>query len=186
MTVGTPPPDRRAGDAGFTLLEVIVALSLSALVLLGARMMLGRMADGADAIAISSANTDRAANEAALLRTLMGQVELPPDSTGGLQGDGRGARMSTWCEVPAGWQERCTATLGLLRVDHEQRLVLELPGQELHVIRRGIAHGQLIYLVSAASGGEWTDHWTSRVEVPLGIGIVLDSDTLLLRIGERG
>jgi prepilin-type N-terminal cleavage/methylation domain-containing protein len=181
-----PPPERRAGDAGFTLLEVIVALSLSALVLLGARLMLGRMADGADALAISSADTDRVANDAALLRGLMGRVELRPDSSGGVQGDGRGVRVSSWCDVPAGWQERCTAMLGLLTVDHQQRLVLELPGQEFHVIRRGIDRGHFIYLASPASGGEWTDRWTSGVAVPLAIGVVLDGDTLFLRVGESG
>lgn len=177
-----PPADARAG---FTLMEVVVALALGALLLLGARTMYGELADHTERISAAAADADREANTDAWLRGLLGRVEINPDQERAFAGDAAGARFATWCEVPAGWLERCTASLGLIRVAEVPTLAVSAAGQ-VTAVRRGFARGELIYLRDAAGGGQWSHNWTSQLTAPLAVGIVIDADTLLLRIGERG
>ena len=60
---------------GFTLIEVVVALALSGIVLLGARMLLSELADGERRIAESTAVVEAKANGERLLRALLGRVD---------------------------------------------------------------------------------------------------------------
>lgn len=176
----------RSPNAGFTLLEVVVALALSGLVLLGARVMLAQVADGAERIAAGAADADRGANAERMLRDLVGRIEVSPDEGRTVAGDARGASFSTWCDVAAGWQERCTATLGLVRAGSSNVLALAGTGLGVQPVRRGFERGTLLYLTDAGGGGTWVRGWTSAVAAPLAIGVVMDGDTLILRIGERG
>jgi prepilin-type N-terminal cleavage/methylation domain-containing protein len=180
-----PGPERALGREGFTLLEVVVALTIAALLLLGARVMLGEVADGAARIADAATRADREANAERTLRDLAGRIELLPDSGRGVAGDARGVRFATWCDVPGGWQERCTASLGFIRSNGQAVLVLEAGPAPLLVVRRGFATGGLIYLSDPGNGGAWVDAWTARAAVPPALGVVVDDDTLLLRVGDR-
>jgi hypothetical protein len=36
------------------------------------------------------------------------------------------------------------------------------------------------------NGGEWQLAWPSRITLPLAIGVLIDGDTIILGIGERG
>lgn len=177
-------PDRARRVGGFTLLEVMVALALAGVVLLGARALLEQVGAGSEAIAAGAVEADRDANAERTLRDLLSRVEVRP-SGGPFAGDARGARFTTWCDVPAGWQERCVASLGLVKAGDDNVLAVEARGALLPV-RRGFAAGELLYLTSADRGGSWVRDWNSGVEPPLAVGVVMDADTLILRIGERG
>jgi prepilin-type N-terminal cleavage/methylation domain-containing protein len=176
----------RSPNAGFTLLEVVVALAISGAVLLGARVMLEQVADGAGRIAAGAAGADRDANAERTLRDLVSRIEVSPDEGRQVVGDARGVSFSTWCDMPAGWQERCTATLGMLRPGGANVLALAVPGLEVQPVRRGFEQGTLLYLSAAGGGGAWVRSWSSTLASPLAIGVVMDGDTLILRIGERG
>ncbi|HEV7586813.1 MAG TPA: prepilin-type N-terminal cleavage/methylation domain-containing protein [Longimicrobium sp.] len=179
-------PSPRGPRAGFTLLEVVVALAVSGLVLLGARVMLEQVADGAERIAAGAAGADRDANAERSLRDLVSRIEVSPGEGRRVVGDARGVSFSTWCDVPAGWQERCTATLGVVRVGEANVLALASPGLQVEPVRRGFERGSLLYLADPGEGGAWVRAWDSAVSSPLAIGVVIDADTLILRIGERG
>jgi hypothetical protein len=47
-------------------------------------------------------------------------------------------------------------------------------------------HGELLYLADARDGGQWLRNWSTVLIAPLAIGAVIDADTLVLAIGERG
>ncbi|MFN2399097.1 MAG: type II secretion system protein J [Gemmatimonadaceae bacterium] len=165
---------------GFTLVEVMVALTISAMVLLGARLMLTSVAHHADRISARARATDREVNAERLLRALVQRIEVGTDEAMQFGGTESEARFSTWCEVPAGWLERCVVNLTL-----DSALAVTLPLGVL-VLRDSVKTGALRYLNSVANGGEWFRRWGTGITTPLGIGIVLDRDTLILRIGERG
>ena len=177
---------RSLGAGGFTLLEVVVALAIAGLVLLGARAILSQLADAAERTAEATALTDRDVNGERLLRDVVGRIEVDAEAGRGVQGSEQAARFSTWCEVPAGWLERCTASLGIVHADSAEVLALALPGGGMHPVRRGFRNATLLYLTDAGNGGRWTRAWTSTLEAPLAIGVIADGDTLILRIGERG
>jgi prepilin-type N-terminal cleavage/methylation domain-containing protein len=180
------PP--RTAAAGFTLVEVMVALVVIGVVLAGARAMLGQMADDADRITAAAEQADRDANAEALLRAVAAQVEVSaaPEREMRFAGQPNGARFHSWCQVPDGWLERCEASLGVIELDGEKVLALRLSTGEMLPLRRGFAHGEILYLRHAGNGGAWVRAWGESITPPLALGIVLDGDTTLLRIGERG
>lgn len=178
--------DSMATRDGFALIELVVALTISAFVLLAARTILVELADDADRIAAAAAHTDRVANGERELRSLLGQVEASSSPGSTFSGDARTVRFNTWCDVPAGWLERCDVTLtlrpGVVGLD----LIAQIPGIGAIPVRTGVPAGSLLYLGSAQNGGTWLSAWNSRVTTPLALGVVLDRDTLILRIGQRG
>lgn len=181
-----PRPRPRA--AGFTLVEVMVALAVMGVVLAGARAMLGQIADDADRITAAAERADREGNAEALLRTIAAQVEVSAAPGREMRFTGRpeGARFHSWCQVPDGWLERCEATLGVIELEGEKVLALRLSTGEMLPLRRGFAEGEILYLRNAGNGGAWVHTWGESITAPLAIGVVADGDTAILRIGERG
>jgi prepilin-type N-terminal cleavage/methylation domain-containing protein len=166
---------------GFTVFELIVALTVSAFALLGARALLETIAASAVHIQSAALAADRDANRERLLRALVGRLEVG-DSTATFVGDEHAAQFTSWCDVPAGWQERCTVTLAT----DTAGLVAILSTGERILFRRGFRVGALRYLNNPAGGGEWFRIWTRQLTAPLAIGVIVDGDTTILRIGERG
>lgn len=184
MRFPDPHPDPARG--GFTLIEVVVALSLSAMLLLGARALFEQLGGHAEAMVEAAAAADRDANADAVLRARVGAAEASPDPARPFDGTADGARFHAWCETAAGWMERCRVTLGFIHAGQAPVLAVATDDGEPVVIRRGFRAGRLIYLRDAGNGGAWTRGWSSTVQPPLAVGVVIDGDTAILRIGERG
>lgn len=175
-----------APRCGFTLIEILVALAIAGVVVLSARLLLEELADDADGIMTRASEADVRANAERTLRELVLRLEVGTEDARRFAGDERAARFTSWCDVPRGWQERCTVTLA---VDFEGRapmLAASLSTGDVLVLRRGFANASLRYLGDAARGGTWFRSWGESITAPLAIGLVLDADTLILRIGERG
>lgn len=183
-----PSRSARAARAGFTLVEVMVALVVMGVLVVGARTMLGQIADDADRITAAAAEADRDANADALLRTIAGRLEVSPvpGREVRFEGEPQGARFHAWCDVPDGWLERCEVSLGFIRLEDENVLALRLSTGEMVPLRRGFRSGEIAYLRDAASGGAWVRRWGASITAPIAFGIVVDGDTTLVRIGERG
>jgi prepilin-type N-terminal cleavage/methylation domain-containing protein len=182
------PVRSRAARAGFTLVEVMVALVVMGVVLVGARTMLGQLADDADRITAAASDADREANADGLLRTIAGRLEVSPlpGREVRFEGQPQGMRFHSWCEVPDGWLERCRASLGFIRLEGENVLALRLSTGEMVPLRRGFAAGELVYLREAAAGGDWVRTWGASITPPIAFALVVDGDTTLVAIGERG
>lgn len=184
------PRSRVERRRGFTLVELLVALAIGAIVLLGARLMVEGVADGARRIVRQAARTDRDANAERVLRTVVAALDATTTGTS-FGGDEREARFTSWCDVPGGWQERCSVTLaiggGTGTGDSAARtLILTLSGAEPLRIRAGFVHGGLRYLDAAHDGGQWFGTWEAGLTVPIAIGAILDADTLIFKVGDRG
>jgi prepilin-type N-terminal cleavage/methylation domain-containing protein len=181
-------PARTRGAAGFTLVEVMVALVVMGVVLVGARAMLGQVADDADRITAAAEQADREANADALLRSIAGRLEISADPQREVrfEGEPQGARFHSWCEVPDGWLERCQASLGIIDLEGAKALALRLSTGEMIPVRRGFQSGEILYLRDAAEGGSWVTSWGASITAPIAFGVVVDGDTTIIRIGERG
>jgi prepilin-type N-terminal cleavage/methylation domain-containing protein len=176
----------RVRRAGFTLIEVLVALLLSGAVLLGARAVLEGLADQSVRIERKASEVDDVANAEMILRSAVSQLEIARDEPESFVGGEREARFATWCAVPAGWQERCHAALGITPDGAALSLTLRTQQSSGVMVRRPGRFVTLRYLVSAANGGEWVRRWGRGVTAPLAIGVITARDTLILRIGQRG
>ena len=171
---------------GFTLVEVLVALAIAGTVVVTARALLEAIADDAERLVDHAAANDTDANSERLLRRLVSNLEVGTDTVRRFAGDERAARFTSWCDVPRGWQERCAVTLAIDTDGTEPVLAAALSTGEVLVLRRGFTNASLHYLGDAARGGTWFRSWGESVTAPLAIRAILDSDTLILRIGERG
>jgi len=182
--------------SGFTLIEIMVAIAIGGIVLLGARSLLEALADEEHHIAREAATYDARANGERMLRSLVGRMEVGTTESGPFAGDPAETSFTTWCDVPAGWQERCEVTIAFEGEGTGPALVARLPGGQRLILREGFRAGALRYLNSASSGGQWFQQWGKGITAPLAIGILLERDTgavgplivdtLIVRIGERG
>jgi len=171
----------------------VVALAVSGVVLVGGRLMFESMSGAAIHTIRSAQDADRVANADRLLRSLVGRLEVGTDHARHFGGDERSVHFTTWCDTPAGWLERCDAVIGFEPHDGTPALVAHLTPVEPHgdlgprvfVVATGFRTGTLRYLNDPRAGGRWFVRWGEAISAPLALGIVLDSDTSIVRIGER-
>jgi prepilin-type N-terminal cleavage/methylation domain-containing protein len=174
-------------NGGFTLIELVVAMTLSGVVLLGARALWESLAVSVDRLRTQATADAREVNGERLLRSLMGQLEVGTDQSHEFAGDEHHVRFTTWCDMPAGWQERCDAVIGIEPDSGAGlRLVARLSTGEAITLQRGFGAGVLRYLNDPAGGGVWFRIWGHGITAPLAVGVITDGDTAIVRIGERG
>lgn len=171
---------------GFTLIELLIALVVAATIVLGARLMLEGVADDARRVTRLAQRTDHEANAERVLRSTVAAIDVGTTDVQQFRGDEHEARFTSWCARPGGWQERCTVTLTIAGESAARALVLTLPVGEPLRVRAGLKYGALRYLVDAHDGGRWLRSWDPGLVAPLAIGAVVEADTLILAIGERG
>ena len=174
------------GRGGFTILELLVALLVGAMVVLAARLMLDGVADDARRIHRAAKRSDHDANAERELRSTVESIDVGTVGVLAFEGDEHAVRFSAWCTRSGGWQERCAVTLSITGDSSQATLVLARSGDKPLNVRSGARRGELCYLADAHDGGRWVQRWDAGFGVPLAIGAVLDADTLVLRIGERG
>jgi prepilin-type N-terminal cleavage/methylation domain-containing protein len=173
--------------SAFTLIELIVAITLSGIVLLGARALWESLAWSVDRLRVEVAADARAANGERLLRSLVGRLEVGTDQSHEFAGDPQHVTFTTWCDVPSGWLERCEAALAIQPDSGgAEQLVVRLSTGEVIVVERGFSVGVLRYLNDPGGGGVWFRSWGHGITAPLAIGVITDRDTAIVRIGERG
>ena len=109
---------------GFTLIEIVVALVVSAIVMLGARAMLGEVGDDALRIAAETRRLDAEANGERTMRSLVQQLDLSSGEASQFAGDPQHVSFASWCDVPSGWRERCSVTLSVERSGGNKALMI--------------------------------------------------------------
>jgi prepilin-type N-terminal cleavage/methylation domain-containing protein len=178
---------RHSRRRGFTLIELMVAIMLSGIVLLGARALWESLAGSVDRLRTQATAERRDMNGERLLRSLVGRLEVGTDQSHEFAGDESHAQFTTWCDMPAGWQERCDAVIAI-EPDSSAglRLVARLSTGDVVALERGFSTGTLRYLNDPIGGGVWFRIWGHGITAPLAIGVITDGDTTIVRIGERG
>lgn len=176
----------RLGRAGFTLVEVMVALVVSAVVVLGARMLLEQLGESAHRTTAAATRADRAANGERLLRDLAGRLEIGTTDAMRFSGEPQTASFSSWCDVPSGWQERCTVTLVATNEAGRASLAARFEGGGAITLLVRDAPIELRYLDDPRAGGRWFTDWGAGITAPLAVAVISGADTLIVRIGDRG
>lgn len=175
----------RRRDA-FTLSEILVALMIGGIVLTGAHQVLAVLTDSARTTETDAIAADRHANGEDLLYRLTGALDVATPGARPFFGTERIAEFSSWCEVPRGWLESCSVVLAIDTADGGPAVSARLDDSTRVVLLRGFARGSLRYLENAENGGTWQRVWGRGVGASLAIGVILDRDTLIVPIGERG
>lgn len=171
---------------GFTIVELMAALVISGVVLLAARVLLDELGDAGQHIAGSAAREDHNQNAWRMLKQRVSQVETGSDGAHRFFGGSTAARFSSWCEVPGGWEESCVAEMLVDTIETRPALVLVVGSGPAIVIAVARSTATFRYITDYGNAATWARSWNDESSAPLGLAVILDSDTTVLRIGERG
>ena len=179
MTIRGP-----AAPTGFTLIEVLVALTIAGVVVVGAHQIFAGVADGANAVASERRNLDRSSNARRWLKATFLSLEPPFE--------GRTDRVSftSWQLSSGGWFE-------------QQKIVLRRDGRRLVAMHSNAALEladnvtdlAFDYLLEPGADTRWVREWISPVSSPVAIRVRIAGcgmgdagcvDTLFFLVKERG
>ena len=177
---------REPPRGGFTLVEVLVALIVSAVVIAGARSLLEQLDDGATRIAAGAAAADREANGERMVRDLLLRLDVGTSEAARFAGGPDSVSFGSWCDVPRGWRERCVVSLVIRHGETRDSLLVATSTGLGFLTLAGAAPLTLRYLDDARDGGRWFRSWGAGITAPLAIAVAGARDTVILRIGERG
>src|SRR6266496_6431901 len=122
-------PALQGGDRqGFTLIEVIVAVTIGALVVLVAHQLFAAVAERGRTLIAARRSLDRAVNARRWLAATFLSLDVGTDGAGGFDGRPDHAAFSTWLLTPDGWFER--RTVSLARQD-DRLVATAMPGQAI-------------------------------------------------------
>lgn len=177
--------------AGFTLMEVLVALVVGAISLSAAAVLFVTLAARETHLRTVASRTDRLAATELILVGLFRHVDAQAGVGAPLVGDSLGLDLSSWCGIDAASMRRCRAHVAVRERGNRAVLVLRLSTRgrsawesEAELDLQSAASVELRYLVDAGNGGLWATRW-DKLHPPAAVLLTLDHDTLLLPIGNN-
>lgn len=169
---------------GLTLLEMLVALSISGLAILGGVMLLDQVSDSDARIVEDSMRDATVANGDRLLRRLLVDARSTTDTVDRFRGDERNASYLTRCDTPSGWAEPCRARVSVDSIGDSSAVVVETDRGERYEVRRVAGIGTLCYLArSSDADSAWVRRWTTSIELPAAIALIVWPDTTIWPLG---
>src|SRR5690348_2187624 len=180
----------RGDGTGFTLIEVLVALTLAAVVLLLAHAVFSGVVDGSRRLVVAQENLDRETNARRWLAAAFLSLEVGQDSAGPFDGESSQLSFSTWLETEHGWLERRRV---VLRARTGRLTATLTPGDPI-VLADSVTDLGLDYLLEPGAETRWVREWISPVSAPLAVRLRIARggppptavDTILLLVKARG
>jgi prepilin-type N-terminal cleavage/methylation domain-containing protein len=174
---------------GFTLIEVMVALTLAALVVVLAHQIFSGVVDGVGRMDAARAGLDRKINSRRWLTEAFGSLQAGVDSAGFFEGHPDQVLFATWQRATQGGLHRQRLRLHQVRAG----LVADGVGTAPVALVDSIARIGFDYLLEPGANTTWAREWLSPVSAPLAIRVRIEylgapprADTLLLVVGGRG
>jgi len=178
------PSDRDAVRMrrGFTVLEILAATAIGAVVILTARVTVEQLSLAARTISAAHRRADESSGRDRWLSGLLRRVGGTATDTNSFRGSASSAEFDTTCEAPGGWLEPCRGRLDVDRVaGHYVLSAWTTLGGRVLLTEGGAALG-LRYLAPSDTGMSWVREWDHSVLPPAGIAVV-GTDTAIYRIG---
>ncbi len=169
---------------GFTLIEVMVAMAIAALVILAAHRIFTGVADGARAVVTAGESLDRGVNARRWLKATFLSLEPP------FEGRANRASFTSWQLVPGGWFEPRPTQLF-----QDDGRFLSTTGAEPLQLADGVNDVAFDYLLDPGADTKWVREWISPVSAPIAVRVRIAGcgrrdagcvDTLLFLVKERG
>lgn len=174
---------------GFTLLEVVVALSLAGLAALLVHAVFRSVLEGGAALDRHRVALDRDMNAERWLVEALGSVEVGLEGDSPFQGSVERLECTTRLQTAGGWRERQSLVL----TRSGSRLIAYVAGDPI-VLRDSVTVFAIDYLIDPGLHSPWVQGWQSPVSAPLAIRLRTTSqaatgevtDTLIVPLGSRG
>jgi prepilin-type N-terminal cleavage/methylation domain-containing protein len=177
-----------SSSRGFTLIEVMIALTLSALVVLLAHQIFSGVVGGVARLDAARDALERSANSRRWLIEAFGSLQAGVDSAGPFEGHPDRVGFASWQLVAPSGLRRERILLG--QVGHA---LVAQHGVDVLVLADSVSRVAFDYLLEPGANTIWAREWVSPVSAPLAVRIrvtYLGSparvDTALVLIGGRG
>lgn len=177
---------------GFTLLELLVALTLAAIAMAMAYQLFAAAAEGARRLSQADRRSVRQANAHRWLDDAWRNLEVGTAEAGGFDGAPAEASFSSWLLTAHGWPERRRVTLM-----HDGEALRARWGAAEVTLVEGVAGVEFDYLLEPGADARWVRAWVSPASAPLAVRMRLHRrrtgpagtpriDTLLFLVKARG
>jgi prepilin-type N-terminal cleavage/methylation domain-containing protein len=169
---------------GFTLIEVLVAVTLAGIVVVAAHQIFTGVADGARAVAGARQSLDHSSNARRWLKVTFLSLQPP------FEGQSDRLSFMSWQLTSGGWFEQEPTELVLDR----SRVVVRA-GNITFPLVDNVTALSFDYLLEPGAESRWVREWISPLSAPLAIRVRVAGcgrgdagcvDTLLFLIKERG
>jgi len=170
--------------AGFTLIEVLVALSIAGIVIVAAGRIFTSVIDATAAVSTAREELDRVSNAHRWLKATFLSLEPP------FEGRPNKLVFNSMQLNPGGWFELQATQLG-----QEGGHLLARSGPRLFALADSVTDVTFDYLLEPGAATRWVHEWVSPVSAPLAVRVRVGGcgrrdagcvDTLLFLIRERG
>lgn len=168
---------------GFTLIELLVGIAVGGIVLLAARDILAGISRGSGEVQDFAAAGDQSTLAERELRALARRVDVGSDSLHTFSATQTRFLFPSWCDVAGGQQKPCNVEVFIEDSLREARLRLNTSVGENITVRSGIGSASIRYLASPEAGGQWSVHWGRSLTAPHLVLLLLNADSLYLRLG---
>jgi prepilin-type N-terminal cleavage/methylation domain-containing protein len=173
----------RSSSRGFTLVELLAAMMISGLAILGGVLLMDQVTDTTGRITRAAMISARDGNGARLLRQLLLDAHVSADSMDRFRGNERSLDVSTQCQRPRGWLELCRATILVdWRGDSSVIMGNFSTGESLELLRRP-GQAEFRYANSTVGDSVWLSRWPLSIAMPFAIAVVTKNDTAVYSTG---
>jgi prepilin-type N-terminal cleavage/methylation domain-containing protein len=179
------------GRRGFTLVELMVALVVTALVTLLAHGAFAVAIDGARELRRVRIGEDRTHNAERWLAAAFLSLEVGQQGASSFEGQRDRIHFTSWLVTSSGWMERADVRLGLSGT----ALIARVGGAAPVVLADSVRAVAFDYLLEPGADSRWAAEWVSPVSAPIAVRLRLESagpagairaDTVLYLVKSRG
>lgn len=177
---------RSRDTRGFTLIEVVVALTAGTLLLVALHGLVSAVTDAGATLIAARRDAESSHQGDRWLRSIIASTSV--GQPGDVPFEGAPAFATFMAMVPTayGWHEARPVDI---RVAGDS-LLLNVNGADAIMLRHGVRSVGLDYLLEPGANAHWVRQWSSPVSAPLAIRVRIDLggpvDTALYLIGPRG
>jgi prepilin-type N-terminal cleavage/methylation domain-containing protein len=171
----------RAERRGMTLVELIAAIAIAGLVLLGALLLLDSVSDSVRRIENDAAAVTADGTTFGLLHQLLNDATATFDTTKRFEGDDHGFTCWTRCREPQGWTAACRVDIAIVDSGPGSVFRASFANSNERTLQRYGRTARLRYF--DADRQVWRSAWSGSATIPVALEVVAGNDTTIYSIG---
>jgi hypothetical protein len=170
---------------GFTVLEIVLALAISAVILLTVRSLAAEVTDVRNQLSFRVRDENERVNGIRIARRLVGNAIVTADSTSWFMGERDSAKFISSCDYPDGVSRRCEARFRTRALASSTELLVSTSASQ--TVRAASLSGDatLLFLDQENKIQQWRSSWPLGRRAPAAVAFATIQDTLTLVFRSR-